>query len=67
MPEIRDEVRYTIHKRTHPNGRGRKNRDAAKLTERVVDARYYSGKALSGIEVHEYAKFGQLNFREELF
>ena len=27
-----DEVRYTIHKRTHPNGRSRKNRDAAKLT-----------------------------------
>ena len=51
LAEIRTGVSYTIHKRTHANDRSRKPRDAAKLTERVVDARYYSGKALSQPEV----------------
>ena len=61
LAEIRTGVSYTIHKRTHANGRSRKNRDAAKLTERVVDARYYSGKALSRPGVYENAIVGQFD------
>jgi hypothetical protein len=53
VPHLYAGVLYTIHKRTHPDGCRPKNRDAAKLKLRVVDARYYAGKALSRLEIYD--------------
>ncbi|HYZ65109.1 MAG TPA: hypothetical protein VE574_00105, partial [Nitrososphaeraceae archaeon] len=52
------------HKRTHPNSRRRKNRAAAKLTERV-DAATTLAKRCPDLKYTRTPKFGQLDFRED--